>query len=72
MPNIHSQKYKIMLKKLVEARNESGMSQTQVAKKLSKPQSYISKCESGERRIDVIELTGFAQLYNKTLDYFIE
>jgi len=72
MSNIHSHEYKIMLKKLVDARNGVGMSQARVAEKLSKPQSYVSKCESGERRIDVIELKKFAQLYNKTLDYFTE
>ena len=42
-----------------------------VAKKLRRPQSFVSKCESGERRVDVVELTGFADLYRKDLGYFI-
>jgi hypothetical protein len=39
-----------------------------VAARLGYPQS---KCESGERRVDVIELTEFARLYGRPLDFFI-
>ncbi len=41
-----------------------------VAARLASPQSYISKCESGERRVDIVELIDFAAIYNKSLDYF--
>jgi len=43
----------------------------QVAKKLSRPQSFVSKCESGERRVDAVELQDFARLYRKTLSFFL-
>jgi uncharacterized protein Yka (UPF0111/DUF47 family) len=43
-----------------------------VAKKLKKTQSYISKVEAGEQRIDFIELKVFAHLYKKDLNYFIK
>jgi len=33
--------------------------------------SYVSKCESGERRVDVIELEAFATLYRKPLSFFL-
>jgi hypothetical protein len=33
--------------------------------------SYLSKCESGERRVDVIELEAFAKLYGKPLSFFL-
>lgn len=72
MSNIHSKEYRSMIQKLITARNESGLSQVQVAKELSKPQSYVSKCESGERRIDVIELNKFAKIYKKNLNCFVE
>ena len=42
-----------------------------VARRLGKPQSYLSKCESGERRVDVVELAEFARLYGKGLDFFV-
>lgn len=72
MPNIFTPEYKFMLQRLIEARNALGETQAQVAEKLKKPQSYVSKCESGERRIDVTELQRFAQIYNKPLDYFVK
>ena len=67
---IWSKEYKSFLKRLRQARKDSGLSQVQVAKKLKKPQSYISKCESGERRVDIVELKCIASLYKKSLKYF--
>jgi transcriptional regulator with XRE-family HTH domain len=49
----------------------AGLTQVEVAKKLRRPQSYVSKCESGKRRVDVVELAEFAQLYRKDLNFFI-
>lgn len=72
MSNIFTPEYKFMLRRLIEARNALGETQSQVAEKLSKPQSYVSKCESGERRVDVTELQRFAKLYNKPLEYFVK
>jgi hypothetical protein len=43
----------------------------QVARKLRRPQSFVAKVESGERRVDVIELIEFARLYRKPLTFFI-
>lgn len=62
--------YKALAKRLRDAREESGLTQVEVARKLGKPQSFVSKCESGERRIDVVELRVFADLYGKDLSYF--
>ncbi len=72
MPNnIHSDKYKAFLLRLRQARKEMGLTQAQVAMQLGKPQSYVAKCESGERRVDVVELSEFAKLYGKPLNYFL-
>jgi transcriptional regulator with XRE-family HTH domain len=68
---IFNEDYKILIKKLKEARFEIGLDQKQVADILKKTQSYISKIESGQRRIDVIQLKSFAKIYKKDLDYFI-
>ncbi len=47
------------------------MTQVEVAASLGKHQSYVAKCENGERRVDVVELAEFAKLYKKSLDYFL-
>ena len=49
---------------------DAGLTQVDVAQTLGKPQSYVSKCESGERREDFVELLDFAKIYNKPLDFF--
>ena len=69
--SIHTKEYSAFIKNLRTAREEAGLTQIEVAKKLKRQQSYISKCESGEQRIDVIELNKFAKLYKKDLTYFV-
>jgi len=44
----------------------------QVAKKLKRPQSHISNIETGQQRVDVIELQRFAKMYGKEINYFIK
>ena len=61
--------YRKFLLRLRQARREAGLNQTQVARKLSRPQSFISKVESGERRLDFVELQNLAKIYNKPLSY---
>jgi transcriptional regulator with XRE-family HTH domain len=46
----------LLLKLLKEARLTANLRQLDVANSLSKPQSYIAKIESGERKIDFIEV----------------
>jgi transcriptional regulator with XRE-family HTH domain len=40
---------------LVQARKDSGLTQVDLAARLSRPQSFVSKFERGERRVDVVE-----------------
>lgn len=72
MGGIYSVRYQAFLRRLRQAREEASLTQAQVAKKLNQPQSYVSRCESGERRVDVVELTDFATIYQKTLSYFVD
>jgi transcriptional regulator with XRE-family HTH domain len=68
---IHSEEYKKITESLKKARIEVGLTQGEAAKKIRKSQSYISKVENGEQRIDVVELKALARLYGKKANYFI-
>ena len=63
-------RYRAFLVKLLLAREDAGLRQSDVARALRKPQSFISKCESGERRVDFVELLEFARIYGKKIAYF--
>ena len=52
---IYQESYQAFIKQLVLARKASGLTQMQVAEKLSKPQSYIAKVEGADRKSDVME-----------------
>lgn len=67
----HTAAYRAFLRFLRQARTEAGLTQAAVAKALRKPQSYVSKCESGERRVDFTELEALATLYKKPLAFFV-
>ena len=64
--------YEKIISRLKQARFDIGLSQQAVANKLGKPQSYVSKIESSERRLDVVEMKKFAEIYKKTVDYFLK
>jgi transcriptional regulator with XRE-family HTH domain len=69
---IYSKGHKDLIEKLIEARTDASMRQEDAAKLLDKTQSYISKIEAGQRRIDLIQLKEFAKIYKKSLDFFIK
>jgi transcriptional regulator with XRE-family HTH domain len=71
MTSLHSSEYAAFKKRLVQARKDAGLTQTEVAEALSKPQSFVAKCELGERRVDALELAKFAKLYDKPMGYFL-
>ena len=67
----YRQRYRNFLERLRQARHDARLTQVQVSRKLRRPQSFVSKCESGERRVDAVELQEFATLYNKPLNFFV-
>ena len=69
---IYSKKHRYIIEQLKKAREQAALSQEEVAKILHKTQSYISKIESGQRKIDIVQLKEFAKIYKKPLDYFIK
>jgi transcriptional regulator with XRE-family HTH domain len=64
-------RYAQFLGRLKQARVEAALTQVEVAKRLKRPQSFVSKIESGERRVDVVELGELARLYGRSLDFFL-
>ena len=62
--------YKRFRNRLVQARKEAGLTQVEVAKRLGRPNSFISKCELGERRVDLVELRQLAKIYRKDMAFF--
>lgn len=63
----HTVRYARLLQALRAARQEASMTQVQVAKHFHTYASFISKVESGERRLDVVELADFCRLYGLKL-----
>jgi transcriptional regulator with XRE-family HTH domain len=58
---IEANHYKIVGAVLAAARRRAGLMQKELAKRLGKPQSFISEYERGQRRVDVVELLGIAR-----------
>jgi transcriptional regulator with XRE-family HTH domain len=62
--------YRLFLKRLKQARLDARLTQSEVAELLSRPQSFVSKSESGERRVDFVELLHLAKIYRKPVHFF--
>ena len=52
---LQSPPYKKLRRLLAQARADAGLTQVQVAERVKRPQSFVSKYENGERQLDVIE-----------------
>lgn len=68
---VHTPEYQHLLRRLRQAREARGLTQVEVAKALRRPQSFVTKSELGERRLDPIDLARFAKLYRKPLSFFL-
>lgn len=62
LKSIYEGAYRALLAALVDARQEAGLTQQQLADKLGRPQSFVSKVENGDRRLDVIEFLEICRL----------
>jgi transcriptional regulator with XRE-family HTH domain len=63
--------YQAFLKRLIKARKEAGYNQGDISERMGKARTFLSKCELGERRLDVIELQKLARIYGKSIAYFL-
>ncbi|EOZ9311430.1 TPA: helix-turn-helix transcriptional regulator [Klebsiella pneumoniae] len=64
MTSIYSNDYQMVIKALRDARIACGITQHEVASAFGRPQSFIAKVESGERRLDVVEFVRFCRIVN--------
>jgi transcriptional regulator with XRE-family HTH domain len=59
--SLGSRGYRVLLDELTAVRKEAGFSQRQLAARLKRYQNYVSKVETGERRIDPVECVAWAR-----------
>jgi transcriptional regulator with XRE-family HTH domain len=69
--SVFTKRYEVFRKMLVEARLSAGMTQRELSDYLGFPQSYVSKYENGERRLDVVEFLQIAEALNINIIEFI-
>ncbi|WP_080757178.1 helix-turn-helix transcriptional regulator [Edwardsiella piscicida] len=72
MSSIYSYEYQLIIKSLKARRIALKITQTQLAEALGKPQSFVSKIESGERRLDIIEFVHIARQLSLDLNEVLE
>ena len=65
MQTVFRAEYDVLLRLLKDARKESGVSQRELARRLGKTQSYVSKIENGDQRMDVLEFLDYARAIGK-------
>ncbi len=70
-PKNRSEELKPLLTLLQDVRREANLTQVELAKRLYEPQSYVSKYESGERRLDLFELQAICRAVGATLPDFV-
>ena len=59
--SVHSPRYQFLIEQLRQHRLDAGLMQEEVATHLGKPQSFVSKYENGERRLDLVEFIDVAE-----------
>lgn len=69
--SIYSSEYSLFIESLRKAREEKGLTQTEVADRLGQTQSFVSKVERSERRIDIVELRAFCSAMDISFRSFV-
>jgi len=69
--SINRDEYKILVTLLRELRVEVGLTQTGLAERIGKDQAFVSRYESGLRRLDVIELREICGAFEMSLEQFV-
>ncbi len=69
--SINSETYAVFLDLLRETREKAGITQVDLSEQLGETQSFVSKCERGERRIDIAELREICVAMGTTIEKFV-
>ncbi len=67
---LQTKRYRAFIARMKQARIDAGLTQVELAAKLGRPQTWVSKCELGERRADFVELEDIAAACGKPLEFF--
>jgi transcriptional regulator with XRE-family HTH domain len=70
--NVYIDQRNRLIKLLRELRVEAGWTQTDLAARVEKDQTFVSKYESGERRLDVLEVREICEAIGITLEEFVK
>lgn len=69
--SIYSRRYRASIDLLRKAREDAGLSQVELAERLGETQSFVSKCERYERRLDIAEVYAFCESIGIPFDGFL-
>jgi len=69
--SVFSTEYRDLCRLLIQARKSRGLTQKQVAKRPGRPQSFVSKYENADRRLDVIEFMEVASALGVEAESFL-
>ena len=69
---VFTPEYRILLRMLREQRAEAGLTQVELAKRLRQTQSFISKIERGEARLDLVQLRQICRILGTSLPTFVQ
>ena len=69
--SLHHDRYREFLARLRQARLNAGMTQAQLGHAVRRSQTWVSKCELGERRVDILELQDLADALETPLEWFV-
>ncbi len=65
------EEYEAFRRRMRKARLDSGLSLREVAARMGRSLTFVAESESGERRVDVVELKQFAKVYKRSVMYFV-
>ena len=69
--SVFSREYDLMRKMLRQTREQAEITQIELAERLGETQSFVSKCERGERRLDLVQLRAFCKVLGVSLPTFV-